>query len=60
MVQATGQHGASMGASASIEPLKKPLEPQSDKLFGELYVLYYFILIYRIFYYFILDYSILS
>ena len=26
---------AGMGARASIEPLKKPLEPQSDKLFGE-------------------------
>ena len=24
-----------MGERASIEPLKKPLEPQSDKLFGE-------------------------
>ena len=27
---------ANMGGPGSMEPLKKPLEPQSDKLFGEL------------------------
>ena len=27
---------AGMGEEPPLEPLKKPLEPQSDKLFGEL------------------------
>ena len=30
---------ANMGARPCIEPSKKPLEPQSDKLFGELPIL---------------------